>query len=573
MKRFDPFWRIVIALLLIFALAPVVALSGAVIAAPDPAETTITPISDYVNSLTSITGTATGNTSNVTAVEVLIQRYSDGRYWTGTTWVISPVTWLDATALIPPFNTSSIEPWTITTATSPRLPIAADLDDGVTYRIEARAYDAGGPDTTPDIESFTYDITEPDTTIDDIPTYVNDLPEITGTALDTDGELAGVEVRIQRDSDDKYWSGTTWQTSSKWIDAIASVGTFDSDDEDWKITTTTSPRLPKAADLNDSVTYTIEARAEDVATNVDATPDTESFTYDITEPDTTIDDIPAYVNELTEITGAALDTDGELAGVELLIQRDSDDEYWTGIKWQNSSTWIDATASVGTFDSAVEDWKVTINTSPRLPQAADLDNGVTYSIEARAEDVATNVDATPDTESFTYDITEPDTDIDDIPASVGELTEITGTASDTSPGKVAGVEVLIQRYSDDKYWNGTNWVVSETWLDAIASVGTFDSASEAWEITTNTSPALPTTWGGGEKYNIKARAIDAAENVDPSPATVDVTIGSSGLLWWHYLLIALGSIILIGVIFLLRQFLRGPKGGPPEGLQPEEFEF
>ena len=73
MKRFDPFWRIVIALLLIFALAPVVALSGAVIADPDPAETTITPISDYVKvQLTEITGTAIGNaTNNVTMVKVL----------------------------------------------------------------------------------------------------------------------------------------------------------------------------------------------------------------------------------------------------------------------------------------------------------------------------------------------------------------------------------------------------------------------------------------------------------------------------------------------------------------------
>ena len=212
MKRFDPFWRIVIALLLIFALAPVVALSGAVIADPDPAETTITPISDYVKvQLTEITGTAIGNaTNNVTMVKVQIWRTSDGSYWTGAIWQVVP-TWLNATASDGSFNESS-EAWKITTTTTPDLPT---WTDGYTYYIRAMAEAELDDDDTPAIESFTYDITEPGTTIDVIPDYVNELSEITGTATDTSpGKINGVEVRIQRDSDDKYWSGTTWHLSS-----------------------------------------------------------------------------------------------------------------------------------------------------------------------------------------------------------------------------------------------------------------------------------------------------------------------------------------------------------------------
>ncbi|MBE0414950.1 MAG: hypothetical protein IBX36_00160 [Dehalococcoidia bacterium] len=558
-KRFDPLWRIVVALLLVFALASVVALSGAVLAA---ATTTITSIPDYVNSLTSITGTAVATNGTVTAVKVRIYCTNTLKYWNGSTetWVTSSATWNDAEPTDDAWDEAT-EPWRITTTTADELPT---WTNGYTYNIYARSYDDDGAGVVV-TESFIYDITDPTNTIDDILEYVNELTAITGTATDTSPcKIAGVEVRIQRGSDSKYWNGSSWVTTETWLDATASVGTFDSASEGWKITTTTSlpNRLPTT--WGEGVTYTIRARATDKAGNT-GTYDTESFTYETAEPVTTIGAIPNYVNTLTEITGNATDTGGKLAGVKVLIQRDSDDKYWTGTSWVVSETWIAATASDGAFNSASEGWKITTNTTPALPTT--WGDGETYAIQAKAEDVATNVDSTPATESFTYDTTKPNTTITDISASVPSLTEVTGNATDTPPGKIAGVEVLIQRDSDDKYWNGTSWVVSETWLDATASDGAFDSASEDWEITTTTSPALDTTWGGGQMYNIKARAEDAAGNVDASPATEDVTIGSRGLLWWHWLLIGLGSlIIVVGIIlFLVRP--RRPPALPEEGYE------
>jgi hypothetical protein len=407
------------------------------------------------------------------------------------------------------------------------------------------------------------DDTGPGNVIDDITDYVNELSEITGTASDTPpGTIGRVEVSIKRDSDGYYWKGGTdsWASSAYWNNAHAIDDSWNELSEDWEYTD-----LPA---WEEGETYSIRARAIDKAWNIGSY-DSESFTYDTTKPDTTIDDIPDYVNTLTEVTGTANDTYGGVAGVEVLIQRDSDDKHWDGANWVVSETWIDATASDDAFDSDNEDWEISTETTPQLPTWA---NGVTYDIEARAENVATSVDPTPATQSFTYDTTKPGTTIDDIADYVNTLTEVTGTANDTSPGVVAGVEVLIQRDSDDKYWDGANWVVSETWIDATASDDAFDSASEAWEITAATSPALPTTWGGGETYNIKARAKDAAENVDLSPATVVVTIGRGGLSWWHWVLIALGGIILIGGIILLIRLLR-LKGPPPEEAQPEKFEF
>ncbi|KPJ51632.1 MAG: hypothetical protein AMJ37_04505, partial [Dehalococcoidia bacterium DG_18] len=168
MKRCGPFWRIVVVLLLIFALAPVVVLSGPVLAA---ATTTITYIPQYVSSLTSITGTAVAD-GNVSAVEVQIKRDSDDKYWNGVTeeWVTSSATWNDAEPTDGAFN-SDDEDWYISTTTPDELPT---WTDGYTYYIYARAYDDAVVGST-DTESFTYDITDPDNVIDDIFNYVNTL--------------------------------------------------------------------------------------------------------------------------------------------------------------------------------------------------------------------------------------------------------------------------------------------------------------------------------------------------------------------------------------------------------------
>ncbi|MDA8132148.1 MAG: Ig-like domain-containing protein, partial [Elusimicrobia bacterium] len=92
-----------------------------------PSVAVLTPADGaYVNSLTSITGTAADNVA-VASVTVSIRRLSDGNYWGGAAWAASQA-WLNATL----FPSS----WTYS-----NMPIWAD---GSTYTVTARAMDTAG---------------------------------------------------------------------------------------------------------------------------------------------------------------------------------------------------------------------------------------------------------------------------------------------------------------------------------------------------------------------------------------------------------------------------------------------
>jgi len=119
------------------------------------------------------------------------------------------------------------------------------------------------------------------------------------------------------------------------------------------------------------------------------------------------------------------------------------------------------------------------------------------------------------------DTTPPDTTISAISDYINSLTSITGTATDTSPGKIAGVSVRIKCNDNNNYWNGSSWTSSETWVSASATDGAFDEGSEDWYH--NSLPA----WANGKSYEIKAKAKDNATNWDLSPASESFTFDTT----------------------------------------------
>ena len=124
--RFHSLWCIVLALVLVSAVAPVLALSGAVMAGGAGPTSVINDIPDEVSSLTSISGYAEDTDPLDYVAEVKIRIWEDtndnGVYdtgelcWNGITWQ-DVEGWLSATATDGSFNTER-ESWQYTSMPS-----------------------------------------------------------------------------------------------------------------------------------------------------------------------------------------------------------------------------------------------------------------------------------------------------------------------------------------------------------------------------------------------------------------------------------------------------------------------
>jgi len=84
---------------------------------------------------------------------------------------------------------------------------------------------------------------------------------------------------------------------------------------------------------------------------------------------------------------------------------------------------------------------------------------------------------------------------------LNSLTTISGTASDGNGSGVLNVKISIKRNSDDLYWDGFAWVLSETWLSTTGTT--------SWSKSTG----LP-SWVGGNNYTIRSMAADNATNIE-----------------------------------------------------------
>ena len=487
-KRFNPAWRIVVALILVFALTPVVALSVPVEAGTPAPETFIDEIPSplgYASSVTSITGYAIDTAPDyVAAVQLFIYCITDNEWWNGNSWQEVQVP-LDAT--ITEGATTERVRWRYTHLSS------STWNSGKEYQISVWAVDNENNIGAEDIDFFIYDPGRPETDIDAIGDPVSTVPSIAGTASDTPqaplipGIVESVQVQLKRNSDNRYWNGQVWQNDEIWIQATGTTS--------WSLVS-----LP--TDLHDGVSYAVKARAIDGAGNTDSTVDTETFTFvaPVSGLDITINDIPGFVGALTKISGAASAAAPDyVSSVKVKIQRTSDNKWWRGTSW-GSEIWLTATATVGSFDSEREGW--TYSTLPSTMWTS----GKEYLVTAEVTNNASPAGKQTVTDVFVFDSQKSDTSISAITdyVSVDAFTEITGTSVDIPQwplieGIVESVQVQIKRNSDNRYWNGQVWQDTELWIDATGTV--------IWSV-----DPLPTDWHDGVSYTVKARAIDMAGN-------------------------------------------------------------
>ena len=190
----------------------------------------------------------------------------------------------------------------------------------MTYTIIAKATDSAGNENSAQ-DSFMYDETPPTVSFDP-----NSQPwtksDVTVTISANDGTGSGVAniYYVIKGKDDTCPSvGDSSYT--KYTDSVTI-----SNEGEWKIC----------------------AYAEDNAGNTPQSA-SESGTYQIdkTVPQVSIDDIPDYVNSLTQISGTASDSGSGVSKVEVLIIDNTDNKYWDGSTWADTepSDWLDATGT------------------------------------------------------------------------------------------------------------------------------------------------------------------------------------------------------------------------------------
>lgn len=199
-----------------------------------------------------------------------------------------------------------------------------------------------------------------------------------------------------------------------------------------------------------------------------------------------------------DICGTAADDPGG-SGLEMTavsIKQEATGKWWDGTAFQSDDEFH--------YEVPGEDWTL------QFPAERFTADG-RYSVHARAVDNAGNVgerqihtfsiDNAPPTSTLTFPVdraTYTPTSWNAGCSTGGG--DVCGSANGTGSG-VLQVEVRIQRQSDSKIWNGSDWTSNDTWLVA--------TGKETWSYALAASNLTD-----GETYTVSARATDAAGNVE-----------------------------------------------------------
>ncbi len=327
---------------------------------------------------------------------------------------------------------------------------------------------------------LTLGVSCPNTTIN-IPqnnSILKSLKEIRGTTFynNTTQQILNVTICIKRLSDDMYWNGSGWNFSKQWLPAVGNATwNYDSSTVVW----------------TSGTQYIVRSRAADNLSHLETPSFGNVFTIDMTNP-TSIIYFPAnntILNDLKLITGTASDAGGAgLKYVRIFIKRLSDNYYWSGSSWVSSIHWIYAQGTIN--------WGFNVsNTS--------WSNGIQYLIRSKATDNVYNVEAPSYGNVFSFNTSiKPSSTINDPTNNsvIYNLNSISGMAwTPNMYTKINKVEITFERLSDTKYWNGTNWTLTKTWLQTSGT----SNWNYKWNWTLNPG-----------KYQIQSRATDNHSNLE-----------------------------------------------------------
>lgn len=436
------------------------------------------PATYYNTSLfSSASGTASDATSGVNSVYLSIKRSSDNKYWRNSTsqWETTQ-TWDTAT------GTTS---WSYSNVQSALLSSIRSAGDGIIYTIYAAALDnvANNADlSTQSSILFTYDNTGPTTG------SVND-----GTGADSDYTSATTQLAAN-------WSGFADSLSGV-ASYQYSIGTTSggTDITSWISTGTSTSVTKTGLTLSNGQTYYVNVRGVDNAGNTGSVASSDGITIDTSLPTSTptMNDYYNSSSWANTITGTASATVG-IFQVELKIQRSSDSKHWDGDSWEVGSSWLVASSTTSwTYALAV----------------GNLSDGATYTISSRATDNLSRLQDPPNTDTFTYDTTNPTA-----PASANDGT---GTDSD---------------YTTSLTQLSANWTSSTDATSGIQkyqyAIGTTVGGTNTVSWTDNSTNTSVTRTGlsltNGQTYYFTVRAVDNANNTGSVTNSDGIMVDNAG---------------------------------------------
>lgn len=294
--------------------------------------------------------------------------------------------------------------------------------------------------------------------------------DLCGTASDPQGNLAMVDVSIQRLSTSLFWNGSAFASASEVF--LPATGR-----ESW-----TFPMAAAAFPAEGA--YTVTARARD-AVGLTAT-DSLTITLDRTAPDA-----PTITSGPTGTTAGG-DAFGFSSEAGATFECRVDAGAWAGCS--SPASYAGLADGAHTFQVRATD--AAGNTGVAASRA--------WSIDATAPVVGTTFPLASSTHNNTTwkngcaDATD----------------DLCGTATDTG-GAVTLVEVSLRRISTGLYWNGTGF-------SAAAPVWTAATGTGSWTL-----PFAATAFPADGSYELSVRATDAVGNVS-APATRTFSIDRTG---------------------------------------------
>ncbi|MBI2069550.1 MAG: hypothetical protein HYT79_03030, partial [Elusimicrobia bacterium] len=509
--------------------------------------------STYYYSLPEITGTFSETLSNMTTVQILLQKEGPTACWDGSVFV-------------DPCNASFH--WRGATLYSSSWSIAAPvslLTPGVNYWVQARGQDGAGnknfPDAVPtqgDSVKFTWDTLKPvsvTTTPANSSAFARTFASVYGTASDTGGAGAkGVTLRVRRSDGDYYSRANEVCGDNLWDSASSNfpIGTTLTGGANWSVANLASCKFEEgyryeaiSRSRDNSRNATIAEGDDTAYSQYEIVYTTNTFVIDFTTPTHAITQPvtawPAlgFVKSISTFTGTVNDRIDDFVfpiddgfrnyeagigtrtadrSIHVAIQHRTDGKWWdvaadsfsvtySTPHWQYGvapSFYNDGTSLAGQSSGT---WEFYVNPN-------DLQNNTSYYINVRTRDLVDNYEVDWSTRVFTVDTSTPSTALVEpanaCPTAYDTLTEVTGTADDPPIGELSVVSLRFHRIRDqgvasDTYWNGASWQGSEVWIDS----GTVSAPTSAtWDYD------LPVGFlTNDSEYEVTARAKDKAGNV------------------------------------------------------------
>jgi hypothetical protein len=441
-----------------------------------------------------------------------LERVSDHKFWNGTTWVAD---WGQAilTATLSTHSDPNSRTWTYNSG-----PPSFGLMTG-DYHLHTQCYDQGNNQSGAGADFTVVGAVPTVSTSSPAPgSTVSSLQTLSGVVTDANGatDINRVEMTIGRTSDNKFWNGTIWVANPG--DAILTAtlsGHANPNSRTW-----TYNNGPPASGLI-AGSYHLHTHCYDQAglnsgvgasyTVVGATP-----TVSIVSP------APgSTVSSLQTLSGVVTDANGgaDIHRVDMTLERTSDGKFWNGTTWvegwgqailtatlsshsnPNSRTW--------TYSSGPPDYSLMAGNYHLHTEA--YDQGQKHS-GAGAD--FTVVGAVP-----TVSIVSP------APGNtVSSLQTLSGVVTDADGfANIHRVDMTLERTSDGKFWNGTEW--KDFWWQAILTA-TLSSHSNPNSRTWTYSSGPPDSGLLAGNYHLHAEAYDQGQKHSGADADFSVVYGT-----------------------------------------------